>query len=374
MPLPPLIAQDEQIVIAIERSRCYQQRERHVSSMQTLVSLIIPAIQYLGTRKVRFLFTSYFGILMKHESHKNLRSSIRDFFPLPVNTEPHLRNSLDHVLQNAGSLIRPQIVASMFKAFDLPASHAAELGVALEYFHTASLLFDDLPCMDDASERRGQPSIHVEFGESGAILTALALINRAYALIWKSVSGSASAQQNRALEYIERYLGIGGLLNGQSMDLNYASLRNGHQVTEAIAMGKTVSLIRLTLVLPGILGGATPDELQLLDRVAVSWGLTYQIVDDLKDILHTPGESGKTGSRDVSMGRPNIALAIGVPGAVQRLTRLIAIGDRMLQRLVTRRPGVVFLQELRLQLDAEAQDLIDNACQRSRSVSLQGVA
>jgi geranylgeranyl diphosphate synthase type II len=139
-------------------------------------------------------------------------------------------------------------------------------------------------------------------------------------------------------------------------------------------MGKTVSLIRLTLVLPGILGGASPDELQLLDRIAVCWGLTYQIVDDLKDVLHTSEESGKTHSRDVSLGRPNIALAIGIAAALQRLARLIAIGDRMLQRLVDRRPAVAFLQELRVQLDAEANELIDTACQHSVSTSLQGVA
>jgi geranylgeranyl diphosphate synthase, type II len=320
---------------------------------------------------------------MNDDHHEQLRNTFLTHFPLSPHTEPHLRAALYRVLSNPGSLIRPQIVASMFAAYDLPVAHASELGIALEYFHTASLLFDDLPCMDDATERRGQPSIHVEFGEASALLTALALINRAYALTWKSVAGcagisSSPARQAHALDYIERYLGVGGLLNGQSMDLNYASLRSGHHVTEAIAIGKTVSLIRLTLVLPGILGGASPDELQLLDRIAVCWGLTYQIVDDLKDVLHTSGESGKTHSRDVSLGRPNIALAIGIPAAVHRLSRLISIGDRLLQRLVTRRPGVAFLQELRVQLDAEATELIDNACQLSvsncRPTSLQGVA
>jgi geranylgeranyl diphosphate synthase type II len=315
---------------------------------------------------------------MNDDHHEQLRNTFLTHFPLSPQTEPHLRAALDRVLSNPGSLIRPQIVASMFAAYGLPAARASELGIALEYFHTASLLFDDLPCMDDATERRGQPSIHVEFGEASALLTALALINRAYALTWKSVAGSSSARQPEALDYIERYLGVGGLLNGQSMDLNYASLRSGHHVTQAIAMGKTVSLIRLTLVLPGILGGASPDELQLLDRIAVCWGLTYQIVDDLKDVLHTSEESGKTHSRDVSLGRPNIALAIGIPAAVHRLSRLISIGDRLLQRLVTRRPGVAFLQELRVQLDAEATELIDNACQLSvsncRPTSLQGVA
>jgi geranylgeranyl pyrophosphate synthase len=311
---------------------------------------------------------------MNHENHKDLRSTFTGSFPLPADTEPHLRESLDRVLRNPGSLVRPQIVARMFAAYGLPDSHAAELGTALEYFHTASLLFDDLPCMDDAVERRGAPATHIEFGEAGAILTALALINRAYALTWKSVAGSAPNRQTDALDYLERYLGIGGLLNGQSMDLNYASLRNGHHVTEAIAIGKTVSLIRLTLVLPGILGAASPNELRLLDRVAVCWGLTYQIVDDLKDVLHTSAKSGKTVSRDLSMGRPNIALAIGIAAAVHRLTRLISIGDRMLQRLVDLRPAVAFLQELRLQLDAEANEIIDHATERSTPISLQGAA
>ena len=316
---------------------------------------------------------------MHHENHKHLRNTFTGSFPLPDDTEPHLRASLDRVLRNPGSLIRPQIVARMFAAYGLPDAHAAELGIALEYFHTASLLFDDLPSMDDAVERRGLPATHVEFGEAGAILSALALINRAYALTWKSVAGSAPTRQAEALDYVERYLGVGGLLNGQSMDLNYASHRNrnraqGHHVTEAIALGKTVSLIRLTLVLPGILGAASPRELQLLDRVAVSWGLTYQIVDDLKDVLHTSEKSGKTVSRDLSMGRPNIALAIGIPATVHRLTRLIAIGDRTLQRLVSLRPGVAFLQQLRVQLDGEANEIIDQATERSRPTSLQGAA
>ncbi len=317
---------------------------------------------------------------MNDEHHKSLASTFTDSFPLPADTEPHLRAALDRVLNNPGSLVRPQIVAKMFAGYGLPAAHATELGFALEYFHTASLLFDDLPCMDDALHRRGAPCIHAEFGEAEAILAALALVNRAYGLTWKCVFGCGRGREMRALEYIERYLGVGGLLNGQSMDINYGSLhaanspRTDHTVTESIAMGKTVSLIRLTLVLPGILGGASPAELQLLDRVAICWGLTYQIVDDLKDILQSPEESGKTVSRDISMGRPNIALAIGVTGAVHRLQRLIRMGDRMLDRLVVLRPGVAFLQELRVQLDAEAAEIIDNACESFAPASLQGAA
>src|ERR1035441_3461153 len=143
----------------------------------------------------------------------------------------------------------------------------------LEYFHTASLLFDDLPCMDDAQERRGVPCAHVVFGQAGAILAALALINRAYALTWSAVARTPQRQQPQALAYLERRLGVGGLLNGQSLDLHYFGLPHTRQMTDRIAQGKTVSLIRLTLVLPAMLGQASSRDIHLLERIALCWGL-----------------------------------------------------------------------------------------------------
>jgi geranylgeranyl pyrophosphate synthase len=307
---------------------------------------------------------------MNDVNQKNLRDTFTAYLPLPADTESHLKAALERVLHNPGSLVRPQIVRKMFAAYGLPAQQATELGIALEYFHTASLLLDDLPCMDDAIERRSALCIHIEFGEAEAILAALALVNRAYGLTWRAVSGCGHGREAHALAYIEQYLGVGGLLNGQSMDLNYPSLSRDHKTTEQTAMGKTVSLIRLTLTLPGILGDASAAELQLLERVAICWGLSYQIVDDLKDVLQSPAESGKTVSRDISLGRPNIALAIGIADAVERLTRLISIGDWMLRRLVGLRPGVAFLQDLRGQLNQEAAEMIANACESS----VQGAA
>jgi geranylgeranyl diphosphate synthase type II len=302
---------------------------------------------------------------MDDVNRKNLKDLLADYLPLPADAEPHLKAALEGVLRNPGSMVRPEIVSKMFAAYGLPAKHATELGIALEYFHTASLLFDDLPCMDDAVERRGAPCVHVQYGEAEAILTALALINKAYALTWRAIAGCGPTHQVTALNYVEQYLGVGGLLNGQSMDLNYGSLRHDRQTTERIAMGKTVSLIRLTLVLPGILGGASEQELQLLERVAICWGLSYQIVDDLKDVLHTPAESGKTVSRDASLGRPNIVLVVGIENAVERLTHLIHIGDWMLRRIVDLRPDIAFLQDLRSQLNQEADDIMSSACETS---------
>jgi geranylgeranyl diphosphate synthase type II len=273
--------------------------------------------------------------------------------PLPPALDPHFEEALRHVLDNPGSLVRPRMVFQMALAYGLDAAPAQDLAIALEYFHTASLLFDDLPCMDNASERRGVPCVHLAFGEAGAILAALALINRAYALIWRAASSSAANRQSQALAYIEKCLGMDGLLNGQSLDLHYAMLPHSRETTESIARGKTVSLIRLTLVLPAMLGGASAREIQLLERIALYWGLSYQIVDDLKDVLQSAAEAGKTVAHDVLLDRPNIASAIGVEGAIERLNRFLHLGDCTLDSLLVSKPALSFLGKLRNDLQAE---------------------
>jgi geranylgeranyl diphosphate synthase, type II len=282
-----------------------------------------------------------------------LAEAFRGSLSLPAALDPNFEDALHHVLENPGSLVRPKLVFQMATAYGLESGHAQELAVALEYFHTASLLFDDLPCMDNALERRGVPCTHLLYGEEGAILTALALINRAYALTWRAVAGCPQPRQMRAMSFIENCLGVGGLLNGQSFDLHYSRLPRTLETTERIARGKTVSLIRLTLTLPAMLGGASERELQQIERISVFWGLGYQIVDDLKDVLQSAAQSGKTAARDEVLNRPNIAAAIGVRSAVQRLTRLIDLGDRVLGHLLALRPELEFLERLRNELQAE---------------------
>lgn len=294
---------------------------------------------------------------------KPFADAFGSFLPLPTKLEPHLEEALRHVLTHPGTLVRPRIVFEMAVAYDLAPSNARDLAIGLEYFHTASLIFDDLPCMDNALERRGAECAHIAFGEATAILAALALINRAYALSWRAVADAPREDQSRTLAYIERRLGVEGLLNGQSLDLHYSTLPHNRRTTQRVAHDKTVSLIRLPLVVPAMLGGAPANELQQLERLALAWGLSYQIVDDLKDVLQSSAEAGKTVARDSSLDRPNLALAVGIPGAVDRLTRLMQLGDRALRRLIELRPAVAFLEKLRNDLQAESARVAQSVCE-----------
>jgi geranylgeranyl pyrophosphate synthase len=262
-------------------------------------------------------------------------------------TEPHLRGALEQTLAHPGSLVRAQLVFDMATAHGVAGDRARQLAVAVEYFHTASLLFDDLPCMDDATQRRGVPCVHRSHGEAAAVLAALGLINRAYALLWNAFAGSTPEQQTRASAYVEKCLGIEGVLNGQSHDLHFATQTGKRPTPQEIATGKTVTLIRLSLVLPALLGGATSTELKNLERLSAFWGLSYQILDDLKDVFHRPEQTGKTAARDASLNRPNLALAIGATKACRRLERLIRLGDTTLSRLLKGLPDLEFLTELR---------------------------
>jgi geranylgeranyl diphosphate synthase type II len=287
----------------------------------------------------------------------DLGSEFAACLPLPSTLDQHLEEALRHVLDAPGSLVRPRIVFQMAVAHGIEPDQSKDLAIALEYFHTASLIFDDLPCMDNGEQRRGVPCVHVAYGDAGAILAALALINRAYAMCWQAVSGFPRDRQSRALAYLEQRLGLRGLLDGQSRDLHYTLLPHDRATNRQIACGKTVSLIRLALVLPAMLGGASERELHLLERLSTYWGLSYQIADDLKDVLSDEKASGKTGARDLLLDRPNTALAMGVSAAVARLNRLIRVGDRTLETLVTLRKPLVFLSRLRLDLQDEVARL-----------------
>jgi geranylgeranyl diphosphate synthase type II len=109
-----------------------------------------------------------------------------------------------------------------------------------------------------------------------------------------------------------------------------------------------------------MLGGASERDLQLMERIALYWGLAYQMTDDLKDVLDSKTKAGKTVARDLLLDRPNVASAMGIPAALERLTRFIDLGDRSLARLLQSRLGLSFLGTLRSSLEEELVRITGN--------------
>lgn len=256
-----------------------------------------------------------------------------ELLPLASSLEPHLRGVVADGLRHPGSLFRAQLVFAAARRHGLAEETARELAVAIEYFHTASLLFDDLPAMDDAAERRGFPCAHVRHGEAAAMLGALALINQGYALLWRVLGRLPRGRGARAARLVNECLGLYGILDGQARDLHFASSPRGEAEVLAVARGKTVTLIRLTLVLPALAGGASRAELAELEKLAVAWGHAYQVADDFKDLLMDGAETGKSVRRDFQLGRPNLPTAIGKVAAYARLEEWLRQGAAAVARL-----------------------------------------
>jgi geranylgeranyl diphosphate synthase type II len=247
--------------------------------------------------------------------------------------EPRLAAALQDVLARPGSMVRATLAYLTGIEMGMREDCSRALGCGIEYLHTASLILDDLPAMDDARVRRGAACVHVVHGEAVAILAALALINRGYALLWQGIGSASPKRREMAGEWVDARLGVAGVLGGQAYDLSGWRGEQSAADVSAVAARKTGDLLRLTLVLPAIVGRATSKEIRMLDRLALLRGLAYQAADDVKDVLSPVEDSGKSGGRDEELGRPNLVAAEGLPAALRRFQRLNDMGDRVQAQL-----------------------------------------
>lgn len=265
--------------------------------------------------------------------------------PVGAHTEPHLRAVVADSVVYPGRRLRAQLVLAAAGAHGLSFAVAERLACAVEYYHLASLLLDDLPCMDDATLRRGRICPHHRHGEASVILAALAFINRAYALLGQ-VQVEASPSAREAMQaLLDTCLGVDGILGGQARDLRFAESDRSAREVARVAWGKTGALFRLAVQLPALLVAPVASERRALQRLCLYWSLAYQAADDLNDAMGAGLATGKAAHRDRALGRPNLALVLGVPAAQRRLGRLLGQAAGELARLGQANNRWGYLQE-----------------------------
>jgi len=301
--------------------------------------------------------------LLTLNERQQLEKAFCSLSPLVDDMEPHLKGVIQSSLSSSGSLTRAQLAYKIMLAFG--ESGGVKLACGIEYLHVASLIFDDLPCMDDATERRGRQCVHKGYGEAAATLGALALITRAYALIWEIINQQHWHERQAASEYLEQQIGAAGILNGQSKDIHFSFDNDSEEQVRQVAMGKTVSLIRLSLVFPAMLGGASKQTLLLLDQLSMYWGLSYQAIDDGKDVLMASADSGKTNGRDLLLSRPNMYLAAGKLKAESMIQNHLSQAEQIIQTLIGSQDKKCsrwfFLKSLQRHMEASFEDITSDA-------------
>jgi geranylgeranyl diphosphate synthase, type II len=213
-----------------------------------------------------------------------------------------LVEAMRYAVSNGGKRVRPKIVLLTGEVLgNVEATLPAAL--AVEYFHTASLIADDLPCMDNDDQRRGVPSLHCAFSQSTALLTSYALIAEGY----EQIRIGAGKTLNISLAYTTKALGSEGLTGGQFSDLS-DQISEEHSLLDVLNR-KTGALFELSFLLGWFFGGGDLARTEEVQQMARSLGLVFQLEDDCKDL-----------EEDVANGRLNAAHLLGV----KRVEELIA--------------------------------------------------
>lgn len=235
--------------------------------------------------------------------------------------EPQLLAAMRCATQAGGKRLRPLLVLAACDACGGRADEALAAAVAIELIHTYSLVHDDLPAMDDAQLRRGQPCVHVVYGEALGILAGDALHTLAFEVLSQ---GRLSAPQIvRQVHALAQAAGVGGMAGGQTLDLaaEGASFLDEAQVAQIHRL-KTGALLRCSLLLGAVSAGASPTVESRLVEAGERIGLAFQIQDDILDVTADSAVLGKTAGQDEAKGKATWPAVVGLEESRHRVARL----------------------------------------------------
>jgi geranylgeranyl pyrophosphate synthase len=242
-----------------------------------------------------------------------------------------------HATLLGGKRIRPLLSVLVWQALSRNDVETLK-GICLssEFMHAQSLVFDDLPCMDDDNLRRGKPTTHIAFDEATAVLVGDALVSFAFECLIK-YSPQNSKEAVEALLKITQCLGelgsFNGLVNGQYADMWSHESPPSLEQLRYIHAHKTGALLRYAIVTPAILVGASMQVQEGLATWADLIGQLFQATDDLLDATASSDDLGKTAGKDADQNKLTYLRVLGIEGTQSEVNRLQEEGWHALKRL-----------------------------------------
>jgi geranylgeranyl pyrophosphate synthase len=232
-----------------------------------------------------------------------------------------LAEAIRHGVLGGGKRLRPVLCAAAFRAVGGRADDARiyDLAVCLELIHAYSLMHDDLPCMDNAELRRGRPATHRVHGVEVTTLAGAALIPMA---VRQALTATRALNQPATTAVaVARELtwaaGAGGMVGGQVLDLEAEGRRLEPAALDTLHRLKTGALIRASLRIGALAGGAAAAVRERLDSFGRALGLAFQIADDVLDATASAGDLGKNPS-DQARGKSTYVSLYGLDEARRR--------------------------------------------------------
>ncbi|WP_152044676.1 polyprenyl synthetase family protein [Aureimonas psammosilenae] len=250
--------------------------------------------------------------------------------PTPLPSQGALERAMRAGVMAPGKRLRPLITVIAAEDLGGSTSAAIDAGCAVEMVHAASLVLDDLPCMDNATLRRGLATVHLEHGEDTAVLVAVGALAGSTQLLAGIPELSAEARLE-AIAILSRAVGVRGLVGGQFEDLRGGPSKRGVAEIAAANGLKTGSLFSAAVEIGGVVAGVRDGVKAELRTFAEELGHAFQLMDDLLDGRKDAAEIGKDVGQD--RNKSTIVALMGPQGTSRRIERHMATAGRSLARI-----------------------------------------
>ena len=235
-----------------------------------------------------------------------------------------LHQAMRYSVLASGKRVRPALVYATAMALEIPLQRVDGIAAAIEIIHAYSLIHDDLPAMDDDDLRRGRPTCHKKFDEATAILAGDALQALAfYILSHDPAMIDDSSKRLQMIEKLALHSGSRGMAGGQAIDLASVGKTLDIAELETMHIHKTGALIRNCIQLAALSSQDVPQEnFSALDRYAKKVGLSFQIQDDILDVIGDTDTLGKPQGSDAGLDKPTFPSIIGLAAAREKVEEL----------------------------------------------------
>lgn len=226
-----------------------------------------------------------------------IEKALERILPTDNTVPPSIHRAMRYSVFAGGKRLRPVLCIEAARLFADDVTPAVDVGCALEFIHTYSLIHDDLPALDNDDLRRGKPTCHKMFGEAMAILAGDALLTLAFETLAKAPV--EPARRVRIIAEIGARAGtVNGMVGGQVADVEAEGKLVGAAELEYIHRSKTAALIRASIVSGALAGGARDEDVQRLGQFGENIGWAFQVVDDILDVEESSEALGKTAGKD----------------------------------------------------------------------------
>lgn len=242
-------------------------------------------------------------------ARKKIIDKALDKYLPPGSLKPQIvHRAMRYSVFPGGKRIRPIFTIAAFEACGGKGGSAIPVACGIELIHSYTLVHDDMPCMDNDDFRRGKKTCHKKFGEDIALLAGDGLLTLAFQVI--AESGKAEA-----IKEISKAAGTCGVIGGQVEDIlaKGSGPRAQRKHIEYINLNKTAKLFEVAVRSGGIVKGASKREINALGNFGRDIGLTFQLMDDLKDrdgYVRSHGASCAKGKAEILAKRAKDSLNI----------------------------------------------------------------